>query len=123
MGTPGLQNLVEGLRTNAIETFHRAQKLCARHEYPFGRFFQQLPGKLAADRIEKIVGRQDDRIFFRLNRQNVMLKHETARQVRQSGAIDVFRINRDDRHPEEIPDCAEEALFVHLARIEHLTYP
>src|SRR6059036_2437495 len=52
-----------------------------------------------------------------------MLKHETARQVRQSGAIDVFRINRDDRHPEEIPDCAEETLFVHLARIEHLTYP
>src|SRR3954471_13557422 len=52
-----------------------------------------------------------------------MLKHETARQNRQSSAIDVFRVNRDDRHPEEISDCAKETLFIHLARIEHLSYP
>src|SRR5512132_1144932 len=52
-----------------------------------------------------------------------MLKYDTARHRRQSGAIDLFCVNRDDRHPEEIPDCAEETLFVHLARIEHLTYP
>src|SRR5262245_5098543 len=52
-----------------------------------------------------------------------MLKHETARQDRQSGPIDVLRVNREDRHPEELPDCAEKTLFVHFARVEHLTYP
>jgi hypothetical protein len=52
-----------------------------------------------------------------------MLKDEAARQDRQSGAINLFCVNRNDRHAEEISDCAEEALFVYLARIEYLADP
>ncbi len=38
----GLENLVECLRAHAVKRFHRAQNLGARHQHPFGRFFQKL---------------------------------------------------------------------------------
>ena len=81
-GAIRLKNFVECFRADAVESFHRAQNLRARHQHPFGRLFQKLRGELAANRIEKIVGRQHDRIFLHLDRQNVMLKNKTARQNR-----------------------------------------
>jgi len=50
-----------------------------------------------------------------------MVEHETARKVRQSGAIDVFA-SIETTGTRKKSDCGEETLFVHLARIEHLTY-
>src|SRR6516162_9961243 len=61
-----LKDLVESLRADAVERFHRAQKLRARHEHPLSRLFQKLPRELTADGIEKIVSRQHDRIFLHL---------------------------------------------------------
>ena len=81
-GTSGLQNLIERFRTDSVECFHRAQELRPWHKHPFGRFLQKLSGKLATDGIKKIIRRQHDRVFLRLDRQNVMLKYETARQDR-----------------------------------------
>ena len=117
------QNFVERFRADAVKRFHRAQKLRARHQHPFRRFLQKLPGQLPADRIEKIVGREHDRIFLHFDRQNVMLKNKTARQDRQCLPVDLLRIDRNDRHAEEFPDRAEKTLLVHLAGIEHLRRP
>ncbi len=52
-----------------------------------------------------------------------MLKNKTARQDRQCGAIDLLGMNRDHWHMKEIPDCAEEALFVHFTGIKDLAHP
>ena len=81
-GASGLQDLIESFRPDAIEGFHRAQNLRARHQHPFGRLFQKLRCELAANGIEKIISRQDDRIFLHLDGQNVMLKYKTTRQHR-----------------------------------------
>ena len=78
--TSRLQNLVESFCANAIEGLHCPQQLRPWHQHPFSWFFQELPCKLSSDRIEKIISRQHDRIFLYLDWQNVMLKHETARQ-------------------------------------------
>ncbi len=40
------ENLVERFRANAVERFHRAEELPARHQHPFGRLFQKLAGEL-----------------------------------------------------------------------------
>jgi len=82
--------------------------------------FQKLPSELAADRVEKIVGRQHHRVFLHFNRQNVVLKTKTARQDRQCLAIDLLWIERNHRHFEELADRAEKSVLVHLARVEHL---
>src|SRR5436190_15921541 len=52
-----------------------------------------------------------------------MLKNKTARQDRQGVAVDVFRIDRNDRNAEKIPDNVEETLLVDFAGIEHLRRP
>src|SRR2546423_8435273 len=52
-----------------------------------------------------------------------MLENKSTRQDRQRRAIDCFRIERDDRNAEEIPDDAEETLFVDFPGIEHLRRP
>src|SRR5438874_9901266 len=113
--TVRLKDLVESLRTDSIERFHCPQKLRTRHQHPFHRLFQQLRCELAADRIEKVVRRQHDRSagggFLHFDRQNVMLKHKTARQNRQRRAIDLLRVHRDNGHPEKVADCAEETLL------------
>src|SRR5438094_5988243 len=81
-GASGLQDLIESFRPDAIEGFHRTQNLRARHQHPLGRLFQKLRCELAANGIEKIISRQDDRIFLHLDGQNVMLKYKTTRQHR-----------------------------------------
>ena len=77
------QDFVERFRADAVERFHRAQNLRARHEHPFGRFLQKLRRELAADRVKQIVGREHDRVFLHLDRQDVMLENEPARQDRK----------------------------------------
>ncbi len=78
-GAVRFQDFIERFRADAVERFHCAQKLRARHQHPFDRFFQKLGCELAANRIEKIVRRQHHRIFLHLDRQDVMLKNKTAR--------------------------------------------
>ena len=122
-GAVRFQDFVERFRPDAVERFHRAQNLRARHQHPFGRFFQKLGCELPADRIEQIVGREHHRIFLHLDRQNVMLKNKPARQDRQCRAVDLLGVDRNDRHTKEIPDRVEEALLVHFAGIEDLAGP
>ena len=117
------QNFIESLRADAVKRLHRTQNLPARHEHPFCRFFQELRGELSAHRIKQIVSGQHHRIFLHLDRQNVVLKDEAARQDRQRRPVDLFGIDRDNWHMEGIPDGAEEALFVHFAGIKHLAHP
>ena len=52
-----------------------------------------------------------------------MLENEPARQQRQRRTFDPLRVDRNHRHLEITPDRFEEALFIHLARIEHLARP
>ena len=59
-GTIRLQDFIKSFRPDAVERFHSAQKLRARHQHPFGRLLQKLRSELAANGIEKIVSRQDD---------------------------------------------------------------
>jgi hypothetical protein len=106
-GTPGLQNLVERLRANAIKSFHAAEAARAARA-PIRQVFSTAARKLAPDRIEKIVSRQHHRVFLRLDRQNLMLKNETAREKRQSGAIDFFASIETIGTRKELPDCAEK---------------
>ena len=88
----GFKNFVERLGAHAVERFHRAQELGARHQHPLGRLFQKLRSKLAPNRIEKIIRREDDRVFLHCNRQNMMLEDESARQDRQCLAVDLGRV-------------------------------
>ena len=46
----GFENLVERFRADAVERFHRAQDLAARHEHPFGRFLQIVAWPVAVRR-------------------------------------------------------------------------
>ena len=117
------QDFIESLRADAVKRLHCTQNLSARHEHPFCRLFQELRGELSAHRIKQIVGCQHDGIFLHLDRQNVVLKNETARQDRQCRPVDFPGVDRDKRYPEEISDRAEEALFVHFAGIKHLAHP
>src|SRR5574338_609664 len=52
-----------------------------------------------------------------------MLKNKSTRQNRKSFEGYLLRIERDDRHAEEIADGIEELVFVHLAGIENLPDP
>ena len=118
-----LQDFIESLRADAVDGFHGAQDLRARHEHPFGRAFQKLRRELPPDRVEQIVGREHDRLVLHLDRQDVMLENEPARQERQDRAFDLHLVDGDDRHLKIISDRFQEALFIHFAGIEDLTGP
>src|SRR4051812_5491364 len=52
-----------------------------------------------------------------------MLENEPARKERQGRAIDPFRVDRHDRHPEKIPNRFQEPLLVHLPGVQNLGRP
>ena len=119
----GLEDFVERFRADAVERFHRAQNLRARHQHPFGRFLQQLRGELAADRVKQIVGRENDRVLLHLDRQNVMLENEPAGQDRETCRDrSVFASIETTGTLKKLP-IALGTLFVHLAGIEDLSGP
>ena len=51
-GAVGLENFVERFRADAVECFHCAQDLGARHEDPLSRLVEQLRGELAPGRVK-----------------------------------------------------------------------
>ena len=122
-GAIGLEDFVERFRADAVERFHGAQDLRARDEDPFGGLVEELRGELSPGRVKQIVGREHDRVFLDLDRQDVMLENETARQDEQGGALDLLRVDRDHRHAEKPADRAQELWFVDLAGVEDLGGP
>ena len=78
-----LENFVERFRADAVKRFHRAQDLAARHQHPFrSAVFRSCAASWRPTELNKIVGREHDRLFLHLDRQDVMLKNEPARQER-----------------------------------------
>ena len=122
-GAVGLEDFVEGFRADAVERFHRAQDLRARHEDPLGGLVEQLRGELAPGRVKQIVGREDDGVLLDLDRQDMVLEDEPARQDEQSRALDALGVDRDDRDAEKIADRLEEKLFVHFPGVEDVGGP
>jgi hypothetical protein len=60
----GLENFIERFRAHAVERFHGPQQLGARHQHPLRWFLQKLRHELAPGGIEKIVGRENNRIVL-----------------------------------------------------------
>ena len=79
--------------------------------------------ELAAGRIEKIVGCENNGILLVRDRQNVVLKNKSGRQNRKRLAINCLGVQRDDWDAEEISNGREKTLLVHLAGIENLGRP
>jgi hypothetical protein len=53
----------------------------------------------------------------------VVLKNKTTRQDRQCLPVYFLRVDRHNRHTEEIPDGPEKTVLIHFAGIEHLADP
>src|SRR6478672_124685 len=106
-----LENFIKRFRAHAVERFHNPQQLGPRHQHPLRLFLQKLRHELAAGGIEKIVGRENNRIVLFRDRQNVMLKNKSRRQNREGLAINGLGIERNDRDAEEISNGSEKSLL------------
>src|SRR5262249_13598638 len=97
--------------------------MSARDQNPLGGLLQQLCSKLPPDRVEQVVGGQHNRVLFGLDRQNVVLEDEPARQNRPSMAIDLLEIESDPRDPEEIPNRVQDPVFINFPGIQNWAAP